>query len=413
MGCCFSRSEGPNSPYPGGAPPSGSARAINTPAQPPSAAEEATNATTATASDNSSEPRRRRHGHHNQPLDQHINRSLRLVPWTSRDRTWTRTLLDREREAFFDTRVTGRPEAWQTIHAALDVLQSPTVDDATLEENIATAQTMLNAADITLPSGNLANGVYDGLGNYYPLPEYVVSDPTNIVDETTEATHDRKHTVSVDEGSDDDGDDEGDEEEEELERRREEKGKAVVDVREQMTVKARLSENVQDIKVTIAKKDTVRALARKVLFESGLPTSKRIRIAYMGKILKENISLIDQGAALYACGTTLNPTPGKTHRHDYEVASTSTGGSGGVRRRRIRKKPFSQSLKSPRTFHLNRNVQPHTYTTSSSATTPRARVPHGLAMGRNPYPYLYGWSSGPEVRALYETRPWGAMMGLA
>ncbi|KAF4467432.1 hypothetical protein FALBO_5684, partial [Fusarium albosuccineum] len=64
MGCCFSRSSGPNSPYPGGA-PNASSRAIN---PPPLSLPEAA---TGSLAQNPAERRRRRHS---RPLDQHIDK---------------------------------------------------------------------------------------------------------------------------------------------------------------------------------------------------------------------------------------------------------------------------------------------------------------------------------------------------
>jgi Ubiquitin-binding domain len=49
--------------------------------------------------------------------------------------------------------------------------------------DVATAQGILDAAGITLPTGNLVDGCYDEVGNLYRLPEVVVSDPVNTVRE--------------------------------------------------------------------------------------------------------------------------------------------------------------------------------------------------------------------------------------
>lgn len=46
-----------------------------------------------------------------------------------------------------------------------------------------TAQGILNAAEITLPTGDLVDGAYDSLGNLYQLPPYVVSAPENMVED--------------------------------------------------------------------------------------------------------------------------------------------------------------------------------------------------------------------------------------
>ncbi|CRK35837.1 hypothetical protein BN1708_019832, partial [Verticillium longisporum] len=100
---------------------------------------------------------RRRSRRENAPLDEHINKPLRRHAWTSTSRTWTRAALARERTDFFDTRVTGRAEVWETLHAALRVLWDPAAqgaaDDGT--NGLATAQGFLTAAEVTLPTGNL------------------------------------------------------------------------------------------------------------------------------------------------------------------------------------------------------------------------------------------------------------------
>lgn len=264
QGCCISRSQGPNSPYPGPT-NTGSARAINSASG--AAARDDSPAATQTSSG-----RRRRHHHSNMPLDKHINKALRRHTWTSKGRAWTRAALDRERTDFFDTRVTGRPEVWQSLHAALKVLWDPVgqgaADDGT--NGLATAQGILDAAEITLPTGDLAQGAYDQLGNYYPLAEWVVADPTNLIED--DAT-----IGGMDESARDLKDDlvGGDETTEELDedenvRRREEKGKAVVDARDQLSVLARLSETARDVNVSFAKSDSVRTVARKIQEESGV-----------------------------------------------------------------------------------------------------------------------------------------------
>lgn len=204
--------------------------------------------------------------------------------------------MDTERADFFDTRVTGRPEVWQVLKAALAVLWEadeiratggePTDDDGT--GGIATAQSILRAAEITLPTGDLSNGVYDSLGNYYALPEWIVCDPTNVTEEDDVKKSKADGNLTVEE-------DTTELDEDEALQRREEKGKAVVDIRDMVKVRARLSENLPDVVVSVGLEENVRSLARKVAEDSRLPSTKRIRVAYMGKILKENLSLQSQG----------------------------------------------------------------------------------------------------------------------
>ncbi|KAI1102760.1 hypothetical protein F4804DRAFT_312194 [Jackrogersella minutella] len=317
MGCCFSRPAGPNAPYPGGSAASPSARAINSPPLHPSATDDSAPASRAASHTHQSpqlphSPQSHSHHHrHHQhrihgpipPLSQHIDRPLHRHEWVARDRTWTRSELDTERADFFDTRVTGRPEVWQVLKAALEVLWEADESHSTGEPNdddgtggLATAQSILRAAEVTLPTGDMSNGAYDALGNYYALPEWIVSDPVNVADEGSAKK--RKGDVR---GKDDDdltGEDDTMEEldeDEEAMRRREEKGKGVADLRDMVKVRARLSENLPDVVISVGPGETVRSFARKVAEESRLPSTKRVRVAYMGKILKENLSLEGQG----------------------------------------------------------------------------------------------------------------------
>jgi len=212
----------------------------------------------------------------------------------SRSRTWTRAALDRERTDFFDTRVTGRAEVWQTLRAALEVLWQADIAHHRAETSsttaggdgggelgeeepsvaLATAQSILDAADITLPTGNLAQGAYDALGNYYPLPEWIVADPVNIGQQQTQQQQqlgDAKAdlTLSADEVDLDD---------DEAERRREEKGKAVAtSIENQISVKARLSENSHDVVVTLGREETVRSLVRKISEEAQVWALPRLK----------------------------------------------------------------------------------------------------------------------------------------
>ncbi|SPO04132.1 related to ubiquitin domain protein [Cephalotrichum gorgonifer] len=287
-GCCFSRPSGQDSPYPDSTTPT-SSHAIN--AQQPSQDPTSTETTDHTTATTQQQPAARRRRRSQQPLGQHINKPLRRHTWTTKQRRWTRSALDRERADFFDTRVTGRPEIWQTLHVVLQVLweEHPAGSDDDGTGGLATAQSILDAAEITLPTGDLTQGAYDNLGNYYAFHEWIVSDPTDLAPEEDEEAgaeedEDGKGAVPFEEGEDD-----------EALRRREEKGKGVLNARDLVTVYARLSENARDIKISVATGESVRSVARTVLEESGLPENKRIRIAYMGKILKENASLEDQG----------------------------------------------------------------------------------------------------------------------
>ncbi|KAK3488055.1 uncharacterized protein B0T23DRAFT_407232 [Neurospora hispaniola] len=316
---------------------------------------------------------------HSRNLSQHINKPLKRHEWTSDGTVWTRAALDRERTEFFDTRVTGRQEVWLAIHAALEILwhqeqvdaaaaaqhgdgtlaapsdyegeegqgegrgsgaeeeEEEDDDDNGREIALATAQTILNAAEITLPTGNLAQGgAYDLLGNHYSLPEHIVSDPTNIStsrpsssmeadeDEEGYANTDTKGAVSVaneevTEGASQEAlENGGDEVCSSSERHhRGKKGKTVVNVKDLITVRVRLSDGSRDVIVQVDRGDSVRVLGRKVAENAKLSSDKKIRIAYMGKVLKETSTLPDQG---WKQGTIVNALPPPQQQQQQQVA---------------------------------------------------------------------------------------------
>ena len=138
-------------------------------------------------------------------------------------------------------------------------------DDGPSEEDpaiaLATAQSILVAADITLPTGDLYNGAYDAFGNYYQLLHQIVADPQNLLWGSPEddGLDDVKTAMGGEDAQDHD---------DEAERRREEKGKAVVDVRDQITIRARLSDGSRDVNVAIGKGDSVRRVARLIAEEA-------------------------------------------------------------------------------------------------------------------------------------------------
>ncbi|KAK0509379.1 hypothetical protein JMJ35_007773 [Cladonia borealis] len=183
-----------------------------------------------------------------------------------------RGVLDRERQEFFDTRVTGHAEIWSTLKVVIGLLANG---------DITTAQGILDAAAITVPTGDLKNGAYDEAGNLYQLPEYVISDPENML-------LDSDNILKGEDESKDVTDDE-----EVIERKREEKGKAVLKIGDIVKIKARLSDRGgPDVVVTLGKDQPVRILVRRIQDEANI---EKVKIAYMGKILKEGETLQAQG----------------------------------------------------------------------------------------------------------------------
>ncbi len=131
------------------------------------------------------------------------------------------------------------------------------------EDDIPTAQGILDAAAITVPTGDLKNGAYDEAGNLYQLPEYVISDPENML-------LDSNNILKGEDVSKDVTDDE-----EEIERKREEKGKAVLKIGDIFKIKARLSDRGgPDVVVTLGKDQPVRILVRRIQDEANVSLYK-------------------------------------------------------------------------------------------------------------------------------------------
>lgn len=180
-------------------------------------------------------------------MGEQFNLPLRPHVWTAK-KQWTRSELVRERQEFFDTRVTGHVEIWATLKTVIELLA---------EGDLAMAQSILDAAAITVPTGDLKNGAYDEAGNLYQMPEHVISDPTNLV-----VDQDMKKGETSNDVTDDD---------EELERKREEKGKSVLKTGDMVKVKARLSDRGgPDVVVAIGKDQAVKVLVRRIQEEANV-----------------------------------------------------------------------------------------------------------------------------------------------
>jgi hypothetical protein len=188
------------------------------------------------------------------PLNEHFNAPIRRHVWYSKRRLWTRAQLEQERKEFFETRVTGRSEIWAALSSAISLMQAG---------ELATAQGIIDAAGVTVPTGDLCQGCYDEQGVLYRLPQCIVGNPENMVQSSLAEddfdTDDDK--LSLDEESGDEliADD--------TERRRDEKGK--ISERDLIRVKARLSDRGgPDMIVTVGKTQNVSFIARKLQQEA-------------------------------------------------------------------------------------------------------------------------------------------------
>lgn len=182
---------------------------------------------------------------------------------------WTRSRLDSEREAFFDTRVTGSAEVWNALRLVCECLR---------RGEVAQAQGILDAVGLNVPDGKVAigseprsrgrtrktGGVFDERGVGYDIPAWVVADPEDVVDEG---------------------------EAEELG----EKGKGKVgevDVGEMVTLKARLSDRSLDVVVKIGMGQTAALVCAEVQKRIG---PRKIRLLYLGQVWAETKTLEELG----------------------------------------------------------------------------------------------------------------------
>lgn len=170
-------------------------------------------------------------------------------------RTWTRSLLEKERNDFFETRVTGRSEVWGSLKLAVELLREGDVEDA---------QGVLDASGVTVPTGDLVDGCYDEQGALYQLPAWVAAEPEKVLED------DRKEEML---GEEEDTEGDG------VEGNRE-KGKEVVGVGEGVKVKisARLSDRGgPDVVVVLGREERVGALVRGIQREANVSFLVRCR----------------------------------------------------------------------------------------------------------------------------------------
>ena len=216
-------------------------------------------------------------------MSEHVNVPLIAPkPWTSIDRTWTRPQLQRERQEFFETRVTGRPEIWSALKTVTELIRT---------HDLVEAQGILDAAAITLPMGELERGAYDERGMLYKLPEHIVADPLNtIVDDGETVVGEMSPSKKLetknsflsapipDLATDEKAD----------------KGKDAIE-KDAVKVKCRLSDRGgPDTIVLLGKTQPVSVLIRRLRSEASIPSSTNVRLVYFGKILKENQTLEEQ-----------------------------------------------------------------------------------------------------------------------
>ena len=155
------------------------------------------------------------------------------------------------------------------------------------QNDLPTAQAVLDSAGITIPTGDLGNGCYDELGHRFVIPEFVLSDPSNIQDDEVIAKpRDSSSTAVM-------------KREIESESISEEETMYTVEPRLPVTmsdfgkVKVRMSNTARDIGVPFKRADNVVDVKKRLMEQTGV--KGEVKLFMFGKPLREEMPLLKQG----------------------------------------------------------------------------------------------------------------------
>jgi len=158
-----------------------------------------------------------------------------------------------KRDEYWETQPAfdGRREIWDALRAACET------------EDQALAQAIVDGANITLPTGSLADA-YDELGNHYVIPVYCISLPTNLIasdDENVTSDGSKENIAEQASGED-------------------------------MLIKIRLSTQQKDIKMNVRTGETISSIKKRVQADHNFPPSKQ-RCFFAGKLLYDKLTIAD------------------------------------------------------------------------------------------------------------------------
>ena len=88
-------------------------------------------------------------------------------------------MLHRQRTEFWETapQYDGLETTWNSIRVAVELSH---------QNDLPNAQAVLDSAGITIPTGDLGLGCYDEWGHRFVIPDFVLSEPSNILDNKVE-----------------------------------------------------------------------------------------------------------------------------------------------------------------------------------------------------------------------------------
>lgn len=157
--------------------------------------------------------------------------------------------------------MTGRREVWDGLKQTIDCLREGDLEDA---------QGILDALAVTLPTGRLEDGAYDEFGNLYKMPEAVISDPVDVIEDSADMDSQTvlgvgdMDTLATKLEASEAGPVEFNSEDPSGEKAKEAKGKAVVE-RDALKVKCRLSDRGgPDVVVFLGKGQSIAALTHRI-----------------------------------------------------------------------------------------------------------------------------------------------------
>ena len=143
---------------------------------------------------------------------------------------------------------------WSAVKLATELLRN---------EDLDTAQGVLDAAGCTVPTGDLCEGCYDEAGALYQLPAWVCADPVGGLCGQEEERRERPAEDNVERVEED--------EDGEAIARREEKGKGrELRAGEGLKVRARLSDRASDVVVLVGEEEGTKGVIRRVREEVGV-----------------------------------------------------------------------------------------------------------------------------------------------
>ncbi|KAJ4986650.1 ubiquitin domain-containing protein [Stagonosporopsis vannaccii] len=174
----------------------------------------------------------------------------------SSSQAWTRQRLEKERRDWWDTRVTGDIQVWRCLQAATEALQ---------EGDVATAQTLLDAQECTCPTGQLWSRIYDDRGNEYRVPEWLVIEPTGIVEEGDSPV--AKDTTAIDDSEPD----------------------------REFVVRVRVSETAADLRVSVRRRETIASIREKLRMQTQMAKEQQFLLVYNGHVYEDTDTLESNG----------------------------------------------------------------------------------------------------------------------